>query len=170
MAKELQVTQHGGVQVTTSMRAELRREILDEVSSLEIVMRKLYFRFITVHKSVVHLNSWQQCCARRACILLDLHTSVDHMEIWTMRYKGCPFHFPKMMKPKGVELKAHIWSQIQNYEELLQFITSLKASHARVFRSMDVIMHVHAIPFIGTHMRQSQRTKSDSRWTCTLIT
>jgi len=55
-----------------------------------------------------------------------------------------------MMKPKAVELKAHIWCQIQNHEELQQLITSLHASHARVFKSMDVIVYTHVIPSIGT--------------------
>jgi len=54
-----------------------------------------------------------------------------------------------MMKPKAVELKTHIRSQIRNYEELPQLITSLQASHAQVFRSMDVIVRAHAIPSIG---------------------
>lgn len=54
------------------------------------------------------------------------------------------------MNPKVVELKAHIRSQIQNYEEFPQLITSFQASHAWVFKSMDVIMCTHAIPSIGT--------------------
>lgn len=56
MAKELQVAKQGGEHVTSSAKAELKIAILDEVSSVEIVMRTLYSRFITVHKSVVHLN------------------------------------------------------------------------------------------------------------------
>ena len=54
------------------------------------------------------------------------------------------------MKPRAVKLKACIWSQIQNYEELPQLITSFRASHARVFRSMDVFVCAHEIPSIGT--------------------
>lgn len=54
------------------------------------------------------------------------------------------------MKPRVVELRAHIKSKIQNYEEHLQLITSLQASHAWVFRSMDVVVHAHMIPYIGT--------------------
>lgn len=54
------------------------------------------------------------------------------------------------MNPKVLELKACIWSQIWNYAELLQLIANLKASHARVFRSMDVIVSTHAIPSIST--------------------
>ena len=67
-----------------------------------------------------------------------------------MRYKGAPLHLPKMMKPRAVELKAHIQSQIYNYEELSQLITSLHDSHACVFKSMDVVMRAHVIPSIGT--------------------
>lgn len=55
-----------------------------------------------------------------------------------------------MMKPKVVELKAHIQSQIWNYEELPHLISSFQASHARLFRSMDAIVCTHAIPSIGT--------------------
>lgn len=58
-------------------------------------------------------------------------------------------NMPKMMKPKVVELKDHIWSQIWNYEDLSYLITSLQASHARVFKSMDVVVHTHVIPSIG---------------------
>lgn len=58
MAKELQMTNQGGELVTSSTRAELKKVIVDEVSSLEIVMRVLYSKFGTVHKAVVHLNGW----------------------------------------------------------------------------------------------------------------
>ena len=65
---------------------------------------------------------------------------------------SAPFsdHLSKMMKPRAVELKACIWSQIRNYEELPKLITSLHASHARVFRIMDVVMRAHVITSIGT--------------------
>ena len=59
-------------------------------------------------------------------------------------------HLPKMKKLMVVELKEQIQSHIWNYEELSQLITSLQGSHAQVFMSMDVIVHMHAIPFIGT--------------------
>jgi len=72
------------------------------------------------------------------------------MKILKMRYKGAPFHLPKVMKLKVVELKAGIWSQIQKYEEPPQCMTSLQASHVGVFRSMDIIMCMHVIPSIGT--------------------
>lgn len=59
MAKELQMAKQGVEQVTTSTRAELRRVILDEVQPLETFMRKMYFKFVIVHKLVVHLNGWK---------------------------------------------------------------------------------------------------------------
>ena len=110
MAKELQVAKQKEKQATTSAKAELKKAILDDVSSLVTIMRKFYFKFVTLHKSVVYLNGWQQCCARRARILADIHIAINHMQIWTMRYKGAPLQLPKMMKPKMVELKARIWS------------------------------------------------------------
>jgi len=78
-----------------------------------------------------------------------MHIVVDYMKTWTMRYKGAPLHLPKMMKPRMVEMKERIQSQ-KNYEDLLQLITNLQASHAWVFRTMDVIVCTHAIPYIGT--------------------
>ena len=113
-------------------------------------MWKRYFRVVTVHKSLLHINGWKKHCARRAHIFTDIHTIFNHMQIWKMRYKGAPLYLPKMMKLKVVELKARIQSQIQNHEKLSQLITNLQASHARVFRSMDVIMHMHVIPSIST--------------------
>jgi len=113
-------------------------------------MWALYSKFGIVHKVVFHVNDWQQCHARRACILSNLHTIFEHMQTLTMRHKGSQLHFHKMIKPRDIELKTRIWIQIQNYEELLQLITSLQASHARVFKSMDVIVHSHMIPSIGT--------------------
>ena len=67
-----------------------------------------------------------------------------------MRCKRALLHLPKMMRVNAVELKARIQSQIRNYEELLQFITRIQASHARVFKSMDVVVCAHVIPSIGT--------------------
>ena len=40
--------------------------------------------------------------------MTDIHTVVDHTQIWTMRYKGAPLFLPKMMKTNAMELKAHI--------------------------------------------------------------
>ena len=60
MAKELQMTKQGEELITTSSQAELNKAILDEVLSLDIVIQALYLKLGTVHKAVVHLNSWQQ--------------------------------------------------------------------------------------------------------------
>ena len=81
-------------------------------------MRALYSKFGTVHKAIVHLNSWQHLCARRARTLSSVHTIVDYMKTWTMRYKEAPLHLPKMMKARAIKVKACIRSPIQNYEEL----------------------------------------------------
>lgn len=86
----------------------------------------------------------------KALILSNLHFVVNHMQTWTMRYKGTLLHLLKMIKPRVVDQNAHIQSQIWNYEELPQLITSLQGSHARVFRSMNVVVSAHSIPSIGT--------------------
>ncbi len=65
MAKELQVAKQGGYLVTMSARAELKKAILDEVLSLDTVMRALYSKFSTMHQAVVHLHRWKHRCARR---------------------------------------------------------------------------------------------------------
>ncbi len=106
MAKELQTSKQGGELVTASPRAKLKKEILDEALSLDTFMRALYSKFGIVHKAVVHLNGWQQRCARKARILSNVNVVVDYMQTWTMRYKGALLHLPKMIKPKVVELKA----------------------------------------------------------------
>jgi len=112
-------------------------------------MRALYSKFGIVHKAIVHLLVFQQRCDRRARILLNVHVVIDYMQTWTMSYKGALLHLPRMMKPIAVELKACIRSQIRNYEDLVQLITGIQASHARVFKSMDVVVCAHAIPYIG---------------------
>lgn len=58
MAKELQVAKLGEGQVTTSTIVELMKVTLGEVSFLEVVMQKLYLRFVTMHMSVFHHNGW----------------------------------------------------------------------------------------------------------------
>jgi len=58
MAKELQVAKKKEKQATTSTRVELKKAILDDILSLVTIMQKLYFKFVTLHKSVVHLNGW----------------------------------------------------------------------------------------------------------------
>ena len=110
MAKELHMAKQGGELITTSTRAELKKSILDEVLSLETIMRALYSKFGTVHKVVAHLNRWKQWCAKRERILSNMHASIDYMQMWAIRYKGAPLHLSKMMKPRAVELKARIQS------------------------------------------------------------
>lgn len=52
------MTKQGGELVTTSARVELKKVILDEVLSLDKVMRALYSKFGTMDKTMVHLNRW----------------------------------------------------------------------------------------------------------------
>lgn len=56
MAKELETTKQGGDLVTMFAQAEVKKVILDEVLSLDTIMRALYSTFGTMHKVVVHLN------------------------------------------------------------------------------------------------------------------
>ena len=114
-----------GELVTTSAQAVLKKEILDEVLSPDTIMRMMYSKFGTMHKAVIHLNRWQQRCDRRARILSNVYVDVDYMQTWTMRYKEAPLHFPKMINPIAVKLKARIRSHVRNYEDLLQLMTSL---------------------------------------------
>ena len=144
------MTKKGGELVIASTQVELKKEILDEVLSLDTVMWLLYSKFGTVHKLIIHLNGWQQRCARREHSLLNVHVIVDYMQTWMIRYKGALLHLPKMMNPRAVDLQERIWCQIQNYEELPQLITSLQASHAPMFKSIDLVVCAHAIPSIWT--------------------
>lgn len=74
---------------------------------------------------------------------------LDHVQTWTMRYKGAPPHLHKMMNLK-VELdKACIRSQIQNYEELSPLITSIEALYAQLYKSLDVVVRKYGTPSIG---------------------
>ena len=82
--------------------------------------------------------------------MVNVHVVVDDMQTWIMKYKGSPLHLPKMMRANVVKLKAHIRSQIRSYEYLLQLITSIQDSHARVSKRMDVVVCMHVIPSIGT--------------------
>lgn len=59
MKKELQKSKQGGDLVTVSTQAKLKKALLDEVLSVDIVMRALYSKFGTMHMAVVHLNGWQ---------------------------------------------------------------------------------------------------------------
>ena len=56
MENELHTAKQGGDLVTMSAWAEIKKEILDEVLSLETVMQALYSKFGTLHKAVVHLH------------------------------------------------------------------------------------------------------------------
>jgi len=58
MTKELHVAKQGGDLVTMSTWDELKKEILDEVLSLDTIMRELYSKFGTMHQAVVHLHRW----------------------------------------------------------------------------------------------------------------
>lgn len=60
MPKELQAARQREEQSKGSSKAEMRKAILAKVSSLEIATRRLYDRFIIVHKEVVHLHGHHQ--------------------------------------------------------------------------------------------------------------
>lgn len=59
MAKELQMSKQGGELVTESTLVKLKKEILDELLSINTVMQEFYFKFGTWHKEIIHLNGWQ---------------------------------------------------------------------------------------------------------------
>ena len=73
------MTKQGGEHITASSRAELKREILNEVLSLETVMRMLYLIFGTMHKLVLQLNGWHKCYTRRAHIFSNLDTVINRI-------------------------------------------------------------------------------------------
>lgn len=66
MSKELQPAKEREEQSTRSAIAEMNMAILAEVSTLEIVMQRLYVRFVTVDNIVFHLHGHQQCCTKIA--------------------------------------------------------------------------------------------------------
>jgi len=82
--------------------------------------------------------------------LKGIHAAITHVQEWTMRHKGDPLYFHKIMKP-WVELdKALIQMLIWNYENLPLLITSIEASYAQFFKSLHVIVRTHKIPSIGS--------------------
>jgi len=45
-----------------------------------------------------------------------IHTSIVHMQQWTMRYKGTPLFLYKRMKPEAEQDNAWIQMLIHSYE------------------------------------------------------
>ena len=74
------MTKQGGELVIASAQAKLKKEIINEVFSLDTVMQALYSKFGIVHEAINHLNGWQNRCVRRACILSNVHDVVDYMK------------------------------------------------------------------------------------------
>ena len=122
-------------------------------------MHTLYKIFVTVHKAVIHLYSFQQQCIKTTQTLKDIHVVIMHVHEWTMRYNGPPLYFHKMMKMQAELDKVGIQILIRNYEHLHPLITSIEASYAMLCRSLDVIVRTHNIPSIRTltqAMRKNQ--------------
>jgi len=76
-----------GEMVVASTQEDLKKEIMDELLSLDTIIKVFYSKLGIVHKTVVHLNGWQQRCDRRESIFLNVHIVFDYMKIWTIRYK-----------------------------------------------------------------------------------
>ena len=66
MSKELKAIRQIEEQSIGSTIAEMKMAILGEVSALEIVTQRIYGRFVTVHKVVIHLHGHQQHCTKIA--------------------------------------------------------------------------------------------------------
>ena len=64
--------------------------------------------------------------------------------------QGCPVTLAQNDEAQSSRAEGMHPESNPKYEDLPQLITSLQASHARVFRSMDVVVHAHAIPYFGT--------------------
>lgn len=56
MAKEFLVARQRVEQSTRSARAEMKKTIISNVSTLEIGTLRLYERFVTVNKAIFHLH------------------------------------------------------------------------------------------------------------------
>lgn len=116
MEKNLQETRKKAEKSVGSAMAEMTRGILANVSTLEATMWKLYDRFVTIHKEVVHLFGFQRQRKNILQTLRGIQTAIDHVQEWIIRYKGVSLHFLKMMKLQ-VELdKPKIKMHIQNSE------------------------------------------------------
>lgn len=96
MVNEFQLAEKREEQSTGSAKAEMEMAILAEVLILQIVTWRLYDRFVTMDKEVVHLH--QQCYTKITGTLTSIYVVVDHIQTWKMRYKGAPLHLQKMMK------------------------------------------------------------------------
>lgn len=113
-------------------------------------MWKLYGRFVTVHKAIVHIYGFQEQCAKIAQSLKDIHIFITHVQEWTMRYKGASLSLQNIMKPRAKLEKAWIQMLIRNYEKLPLPITRIEASYACFFKIPDVIVRTHRFPSIIT--------------------
>lgn len=84
----------------------MRKVILVEVSTPETTMWKLYDKFVTVHKEVVHLYGFQQQSTNIVQTFKGINTAITHVYEWTMRYKGATHYLQKIMKPQADLEKA----------------------------------------------------------------
>lgn len=99
MAKELEVARQREEQSIGSSRAEMKMAIVADVLALETVTQRFYGRFVIVHNAFVHLHAHQQHCTKIKRTLIDIHATVNHVQTWTIGYKGAPLHLHKMTKP-----------------------------------------------------------------------
>ena len=84
-AKSLQVVKQEveklqeSTQNAVSGLGEMKTMILVEVSTLGDTMQKLYDRFLTVHKAVVHVHGLQQQSKEFVQTLKNIHDTITHV-------------------------------------------------------------------------------------------
>lgn len=139
MMKELQDAKQRTKQFVGSSTSEMKKEMAVEIANLEATMQIMYRRFVTMNEVVFHLYDFRSSVCKHPK-LSNIHISIAHMQKWTMRYKGPPIFFHKRMKLEAKLNKAQIHMLIWNYEQLPSLITSIEASCACFFRSLDVIV------------------------------
>ena len=142
-----------------SALAEMRKEILAKVSTLESTMQKLYYEFFIMHKVVVHLYGFQQWSRKVVQTFNGIDASIAHVQEWIMRYKRAPLYLHNMMKLQAKLEKARIHMLIQNYKKLTPFITNIKASYAWFYKTLEVMVRTHRIPSIGSLNKANKKNQ-----------
>ena len=74
--------------------------ILVEVSTLGETMWKIYDRFVTIHKAIIHLHGLQRQSKEFVKTLKNIQVVITYVQEWTMWYKWAPLDLEKMMKPQ----------------------------------------------------------------------
>lgn len=109
---------------TRSNREGLQTKILQELKSMEDMLKQVYEEMVILHKVMIPLYEIKNGCQKNLRILKLAHTTIDMIQEWSVGYLDAPASFARKGRIEDEIDKLEMKMNIQAYDQLNNHIAN----------------------------------------------